>query len=120
MSDDLRRLAVDLAQAAGAVDPRRFVQVEAFRVKQDWQREWTGIGGMPHIAGAVTYDTKLTGNGAQAEIGPDPDRIQGPLDNIVEFGSSQHAPIRAVTPRLVKDAGDRMEKYLAEQVEDIL
>jgi hypothetical protein len=120
MSDDLRQLAVDLSRAAKTVDPRKFVQVEAHRIKQDWQREWTGIRGMPHIARSVTYDTKLTASGAEAEIGPDPDRPQGPLDNIVEYGGSTQGPIRPVTPRLVKDAGDRMEKYLSEQVEDLL
>ena len=120
MSDELRTLAVDLARAAGSVNPRKFVQVEAFRVKQEWQQGWTGIRGMPHIAASVTYDTKLTATGAEADIGPDPDRKQGPLDNIVEFGSSQSGPIRPVTVRLVKDAGDRMESYLTEQVKDIL
>jgi hypothetical protein len=113
-------MVVDLGNAARDVDPRKFVQVEAHQVKQDWQREWSDIKGMPHIGRSVTYDTNLTATGAEAEVGPDPARTQGPLDNIVEFGSSQHGPIRAVTPRLVKDAGDRMERYLAEQVEDVL
>ena len=120
MNDDLRTLAVDLARAAGSVDPRKFVQVEAFRVKQEWQQGWSGIRGLPHIAASVTYETKLTATGAEAEIGPDPDRTQGPLDNIVEFGSSESGPIRPVTVRLVKDAGDRMEAYLAEQARNIL
>jgi hypothetical protein len=120
VSDDLRTLAADLSKAARSVDPRKFVQVEAMRVKADWQREWGGITGMPHIARSVTYDTQWTAAGAEAEIGPDPDRPQGPLDNIVEFGSSKHGPIRPVTPGLVKAAGDRMEKYLSEQVEDLL
>lgn len=120
MSDDLESFARELTSAAEGIDPRKLVQVEAHNVKNDWQQSWGDIKGMPHIGGSVTYDSKATAFGAEAEIGPDPDRSQGPLDNIAEFGSSQHGPIRPVTDRLVQDAGDRLEKYLSEQVAKLL
>lgn len=119
--DDLQRLVIDLEKAARKdVDARKMLQVEAFRAKQEWQRQWTGIRGMPHIARSVTYDTELTRAGATAEIGPDPSRTQGPLDNIVEFGTSQNPPIRPVTAGILKTAADRLEKYLGDAGEDIL
>lgn len=120
MSDDLGDLVRELEAAAGSIDPRALVQVEAMNVKRDWQQEWSGIRGLPHIGRSVTFDTKESRAGAEAEIGPDPGRTQGPLDNIVEFGSSQHGPIRPVTRRLVEAAGDRLEAYLAAQAEEAL
>lgn len=117
MSDDLASLARELTSAARDIDPRKLVQVEAMNVKKDWAAAWGGIKGMPHIGRAVTFDTQDHAWGAKAEIGPDPDRTQGPLDNIVEFGSGLAGPIRPVTERLVQDAGDRLERYL---VQDIL
>lgn len=120
MADDLDSLARDLMSAAANIDPRKLVQVEAFRVKQDWQAAWSDIRGMPHIGRSVTYDTRTTAFGAEAEIGPDPERTQGPLDNIVEFGSSAHGPLRPVTDRLRREAGDRLERYLAAAVKAIL
>lgn len=119
--DDLRRLVVDLEKAARKdVDARKLLQVEAFRAKQEWQQEWTGIRRMPHIARSVTYDTEATPGGATAEIGPDKGRTQGPFGHIVEFGTSQNPPIRPVTANILKAAADRLEKYLGEAGEDIL
>ncbi len=122
MADDLTRLAIDLAAAGvGArVDARKLVQVEMHTVKREWQSAWTGITGMPHIARSITYDTRETPIGTEGEVGPDPSRPQGPLDNIVEYGSSQHGPIRPVTHRLATDAGARLEKYLADVAGDLL
>lgn len=120
MSDDLGDLVRELRSAASNIDPRSLVQVEAMNVKREWQQEWSGIRGLPHIGRSVTFDTKDTRAGAEAEIGPDPSRTQGPLDNIVEFGSSQHGPIRPVTRRLVDAAADRLETYLARQAKEAL
>lgn len=120
MSDDLGDLVRELRSAAANIDPRALVKVEALNVKREWQQAWSGIRGLPHIGQSVTFEAKDTRAGAEAEIGPDPARTQGPLDNIVEFGSSQHGPIRPVTRRLVEAAGDRLEAYLARQAEEAL
>lgn len=124
MSDDseLRAFAVVLDEASehALEGGRALVQVEALASKRDWQARWTGITGMPAIAAAITYDTKLVPGGAEAEIGPDKDRPQGPLGNIVEYGGSTHGPIRpagaqvltAATSRLMDLLGDVGERAL--------
>lgn len=120
MSNDLHQLAVDLTMAAGSIDARKLVQVEAFTVKREWQAAWSDIRGLPHIARSVTYDTDDTADGAMAEIGPDPDRTQGRLDNIVEFGSSAHPPIRPVMEELERAADARLTAYVEKKVGDLL
>lgn len=117
---DLDNLARELTAAADGIDSRKLLEVEAVTMKRDWQSAWSGIRGMPHIGVTVTYDIKTTASGAEAEVGPDPSRMQGPLDNIVEYGSSLNGPIRPVTEQLASAAGDRLEKYLATQVGKLL
>lgn len=114
MIDDsqLRQLAADLDAAPRKVDALKLVTVEALKTKKDWAARWTGIRGMPHLARSVTYDVEQTASGAEAEIGPDPSRTQGPLDNIVEFGSSINGPIRPVTKAVADAAADRLEDFL--------
>lgn len=114
MTDDLHRLVVDLEQSAARadVDARKLLQVAAFEAKADWQRRWSGIRGLQHLAAAVTYDLSAMPTGASVEIGPDPSRKQGPLDTIVEYGTSTLPPIRPVAGVVLETAAQRLASYL--------
>ena len=70
-------------------------------IKKDWQQTWSGH---PHIRGlarAVSYDTTVRKAEFETEIGPDKNRPQGALGNLIEFGDAEgHAPIPAGLPAL--------------------
>lgn len=61
---------------------------------------------LPQYPNSITYDVRATPLGVEAEIGPDKDRRQGPLGNIVEYGTSNNAPIPHLGPALEENAED--------------
>lgn len=114
-SSELRAFAAELtaAQAAAGKETRAVVQKGALNIKQEWQKRWSGLGSAPSLAAAVTYDTKIGASEMSAEIGPDKNKRQGPLGNLIEFGSVKNGPIpggmpalEAEQPRFLKALGD--------------
>lgn len=119
MSEDLRRLVIDLEKAARVdVDARKLVQVEARSMKDDWRQAVTGARNLRGLPSAITYDTQDTPAGATAEVGYEK-RGQGSLGNIVEFGGSRHGPIRPAGERVLRAGADRLEKYLSDLGADL-
>ncbi len=114
-SSDARRLAAAFAEAARVApeETRKVVQRGALNVKKDAQRRISGHPHLPHYPSSITYDTEQTATGAAAEIGPDKSKRQGPLGNIIEYGTPKNAPLphlgpalQAEEPRFVKALED--------------
>jgi hypothetical protein len=87
------------------------VEKAAFNVKRDWRRSWAGFRHAPLVAASITYDLSRGAGWRAAEIGPDKDLPQGPLGNLIEFGSVNNPPhpggLRAALreePRFVRAA----------------
>jgi hypothetical protein len=91
-----------LAKADADVIPRArdVVSKGALNVKEDWRERWSGLKHAPSLQYAVTYDTAEEGTRLSAEIGPDKDKRQGALGNLLEFGSVNNAPHPAGSPAL--------------------
>lgn len=115
-------LAADFARAPdiAANEVRAVVQKGALNVKRDWQSRWRGLSSAPALPDAITFDTKMTADSAEAEIGPDKSRRQGALGNIIEFGTRNNSPrpaggpaLKAEAPRFVKALEDVLQKALA-------
>lgn len=87
-------LVIDLAAAPErlAVDLPAVVSKGALNIKNDWRASLAGLPHLPHLPGAIGYDLSVTLDSASAEIGPDKDKKQGPLGNIIEFGTSKNPP----------------------------
>ena len=102
MRDDLSSLARDLRAAAVTVPvvSRAVVARGALNIKNDWRRRWTGLSNAPLLPYAIGYDTNETPWGVSAEIGPDKSKPQGPLGNLIEFGSVNNAPQPGGAPAL--------------------
>lgn len=49
---------------------------------------------------SITYDVTVTGNTVTAEIGPDKDKPQGALGNLLEYGTSKKPPYPHLNPAL--------------------
>ena len=92
----LDRLVADLDEVPeGAHDNiRKAVQFTANGIKKQAKQFASGIAHAPAYPHAITYDTEDhgVGKGVSAEIGPDKDRRQGALGNILEYGSVKNPP----------------------------
>jgi hypothetical protein len=124
MATDLETWIRDLEHAAATVEDRseKVVSKGALNVKKAWRARWEGYAHIPDLPRAVTYDLDRAGDGISAEIGPDKDLKQGPLGNLIEFGSVNNAPIpgglpalAAEEPRFVNAVADLGEKLLDER-----
>lgn len=110
LADDLR----DVAERA-LEEGRKVVQKGALNVKSDARDLITGYAHLPHYPKSITYDTDVdAGAGAiTAHIGPDKDKRQGPLGNLIEFGSIHNGPLPHLNPAL--DAEEtRFERAVAD------
>ena len=85
---------------------RKAVQVTCGKVKESARSRITGYKHLPAYPYSITYDTKYLGLSVEGEIGPDKSRKQGPLGNIVEFGTSNNAPIPHLGPALDENVDD--------------
>lgn len=113
--DGAREVADELAD----VDAARFrpvVAKGALNVKNALQRAARSSGHYKHFHRSISYD--LVGD-LEAEIGPDKDRIQGALGNILYFGTSKNAAVLDLDQALAREA-PRFELALADVAEDIL
>jgi hypothetical protein len=101
-ADDLRVLIHDLGQAsAGVLDQvEKVASKGALNIKKDWRDRWSGHSHIPRLPYAVGYDVERSEDTVRAEIGPDKDMPQGPLGNLIEFGSVHNAPIPGGLPAL--------------------
>jgi len=89
-----------------AANARKAVQVTSQKIRDDARNRIKGRRYLPAYPYSITYDTKVTAEGVEGEIGPDKGRAQGPLGNIVEYGTSKNAPIPHLGPALDAQAED--------------
>ena len=67
---------------------------------------------------SISYDVSVgAGATVTAEIGPDKDKPQGALGNLLEYGSSKNAPIPHLNPAFDAEIGNT-ETWLAKAAED--
>lgn len=64
----------------------------ALNIKNDWRASASGLKHAPQYPNSINYDISASPDGTSAEIGPDKDKPQGPLGNLLEFGSANNAP----------------------------
>lgn len=90
----LEAFAADLARNQAQLDQqaRQTVSKGALNIKNDWRANAAATAGRHarHYPRTIGYDlTTAPGVGSEAVIGPDKDELQGPLGNLLEFGTSQ-------------------------------
>lgn len=97
MTSSAPRLAANAATAV-AVNCRKIQQSARARVR--------GHRHLPQYPNSITYDVRRAPFAVEGEIGPDKSRRQGPLGNIIEYGTSNNAPIEHLGPALEENADD--------------
>lgn len=87
---ELRTLAADLGKVPNEVQKgiRPIVQRGAWNIKKTMQADMRSSVHFGQITPSISYDTKVDGDGVEAEIGPDKGRAGGALANIAIFGTS--------------------------------
>ncbi|QLQ37988.1 hypothetical protein [Micromonospora robiginosa] len=97
---ELRQLEYDFAEVVTAApqEARKVVQRAVLNIKTDAQRRVGGLRHAPAYPRSISYDTRETPVGPEAEIGPDKGRRQGALGNLIEFGSVNNAPRPHINP----------------------
>ncbi len=102
-----------LVQAPDRV--RGVVQRAAFQIKKDAQSRVQGLKHAPAYPFSISYDTReLAGPAFVAEIGPDKDKRQGALGNLLEYGSVKNAPRPHMAP-----AADAQKPKFERALEDL-
>lgn len=117
-----REWMASLTKAASKAIPEaeKVVTKGALNIKTDWRLRWSGhphIKALPYAIGFDVYPT--FGGNIEAEIGVDKGRRQGPLANIIAFGSPTSAPIPGPLEALATE-GPKFEKALADLGESLL
>ncbi|MCA1218698.1 hypothetical protein [Streptomyces sp. 8L] len=104
----LREVETALSGAPAVLDVKvkQAVTVTARKVRDSARQRVSGYAHLPAYPYSITYDVTESAAGAEAEIGPDKDRTQGPLGNLIEYGSRKNAPIPHMGPALEENADD--------------
>lgn len=122
-ADDLNALAADLDRSTGQVGKgaAAVVRKGAHNVMTEARQFASGIAHAPHYPRSISYDVEGDGRFAaiEAVIGPDKDRPQGALGNILEYGTSKNAPLPHLGPALDRE-GPRFVKALEDLAGDAL
>lgn len=82
------------------------VTVNSRKVRDSARQAITGHAHLPAYPFSISYDITESADGAEGEIGPDKGASQGPLGNIVEFGTRNNAPLPHLGPALEQNADD--------------
>ncbi|TBL44244.1 hypothetical protein EYA84_02030 [Verrucosispora sp. SN26_14.1] len=110
---------LDSAAEDAIPEARKVVQKGALNIKKDAQQRISGLKHAPAYPYAITYDSKETAGGAEAEIGLDKNRRQGALGNILELGTVKNPPRPHMIPAAQAEE-PRFEKALADLAERLL
>lgn len=122
--DDLDTHIAELASVPDNLrrEVRQVVSKGAHNIKKDWADKWKGHPSIKHLPRSVNYDVTSDATGAEAEVGPDPSRMQGNLGHLIEFGNAEYGTVRnapipgglpalaAEEPRFVKALADLGER----------
>lgn len=115
LRDDLQHASDDAVRGAKGV-----VSKGALNVKRDAKAVISGHAGrhggvyIKAYPRSIGYDTTVAGTLVSSEIGPDKDKPQGPLGNLLEYGSVNNAAIPHLNPAL-----DAEEPRFASALEDL-
>jgi hypothetical protein len=94
MSAATEALAADLAIAGArmTVAATALITKGALNIKNDWRTSASGLKHAPAYPASITFDVIKTPAMISAEIGPDKQKRQGALGNLIEYGSVHNPP----------------------------
>lgn len=112
--DAWAELLGDAAESAHG-EAKKVVAKGALNIKTGAAERIDGLAHAPHYPKAITYDELDEADGPAAEVGPDKERKQGALGNILEHGApEQNTPPRPHLAPAADEESPRFEKQLEE------
>ncbi|TDE02837.1 hypothetical protein [Jiangella asiatica] len=120
-ASEVLRVAADVGKMPGRAvkEGRAVVEKGALNTKNQMRDEASGHPTFPAFPNSITYDIEYGVGKIEAEIGPDKDKTQGALGNLLYFGSSNNGPVldvesglRAEAPKFEKALGLMADKLL--------
>lgn len=132
-NQELDKLSVDLGKVPSTSGKhlRTAVERTARNVKDTWRDNARGLPHAPRFPDSITYDIganhslirEAFGSGGTdkivAEIGPDKDRPQGALGNLIEYGSVNNSPMGLGHGALQANEAD-LERGITNAIDDAL
>ncbi|QDY06164.1 hypothetical protein FJK98_02460 [Micromonospora sp. HM134] len=111
-----RELAVALnrAQSRSVPEVEKVVAKGSLNIKRDAARRVSGLKHAPAYPAAIGYDLYHGLTTVRSEIGPDKEKRQGALGNILEHGTRNNAPIPHLGPAM-----DAEEPRYVQALEDL-
>jgi hypothetical protein len=118
---ELNEWAFDLGETADDLIPdvRKVLVRAAINIKRDAKRRVSGLRAAPYYPASITDDIRTFGDSVELEVGPDKNRRQGALGNLLEFGSINNSPIPHMAPATDKEL-PRVAKYLGDLIPEAL
>lgn len=107
-AEGLDKLTADISRAGLEALPRvrQALQVTSHRVRDDARRFASGLSHAPLYPQSITYDTRVGVGWVEAVIGPDKNRPQGALGNILEYGTVKNPAHTHLGPALDMNSPD--------------
>lgn len=117
----LREWAKDLGEAAEDLVPeiRKVLVKGVIKIKRDAKRRVANLSHAPSYPGSITDDIRQSADSVEVEVGPDKNRRQGALGNLIEFGSVNNEPIPHMAPATDKEL-PHIEKHLDALLPELL
>lgn len=105
--------SLDRAQSRSVPEVEKVVSKGSLNVKQDAARRASGLKHAPAYPAAIGYDLYHGLTTVRSKIGPDKQKRQGALGNILELGTVNNPPIPHLGPALDEEA-PRYERALGD------
>lgn len=94
---------LDKAASAAPEEVTKVVAKGALNIKNSARSRITGHPHAPAYPSSITYDMRQGLRGPEAEIGPDKERRQGALGNVLEYGTTNNAPLPHIAPATAEE-----------------
>lgn len=107
------------AQTSALLEVRKVVSKGALNIKTSAIRRISGHPHSPAYPRSIGYNTYQLSEAVRAEIGPDKDKRQGALGNILEYGTVNNPPIPHLGPALTEES-PRFERAMGDLGETLL
>lgn len=117
----LTELIADFGKASLKALPEieKVISKGALNIKQDAAQRASGLAHARAYPSSIGYDLYYLPGSIRARIGPDKDKRQGALGNLLEYGSVNNPPRPHLSPALDAEA-PRTERAIADVAQRLL
>jgi hypothetical protein len=113
--EDFQKTLAKVASGPVLKDITAVVAKGALNIKRDAAKRAGGMAHAPAYPRSITYDLRAGWTGPYADIGPDKQKRQGALGNVLEYGTVNNPPHPHLRP-----AADAEQPRFEKAIEDLV